>query len=298
MSRSIADRSIRIEMITNLHQPKFSDAAIRRFLLGQLRGNDRTAFERALFCDSSLEQRTRLEEIALADDYATRRLRDKDLNAFIQTFRFTAARRNQIEVSMSLNECFAPRAEAHRAEKSLTFKHPVWRWALAAMILIMLFATVWLVMKEPQMVKVPRRFLHSNAPVTPTPEVAHHAEHATEPGAHRDELPPAPSHEAALDVIVLDSAVSAENAPTVTLATLSGKCHLQLMLDGTSSATFLAELMTSRGELVYSQELTTAAGENRISFDVSRERLVGGDYQVRLTREPDGNLKTYYLRVR
>jgi hypothetical protein len=285
-------------MITNLHQPKFSDAAIRRFLLGQLRGNDRTAFERALFCDSSLEQRTRLEEIALADDYATRRLRDKDLNAFIQTFRFTAARRNQIEVSMSLNECFAPRAEAHRAEKSLTFKHPVWRWALAAMILIMLFATVWLVMKEPQMVKVPRRFLHSNAPVTPTPEVAHHAEHATEPGAHRDELPPAPSHEAALDVIVLDSAVSAENAPTVTLATLSDKCHLQLMLDGTSSATFLAELMTSRGELVYSQELTTAAGENRISFDVSRERLVGGDYQVRLTREPDGNLKTYYLRVR
>jgi hypothetical protein len=285
-------------MITNLHQPKFSDAAIRQFLLGQLRGNDRTAFERALFCDSSLEQRTRLEEIALADDYATRRLRDKDLNAFIQTFRFTAARRNQIEVSMSLNECFAPRAEAHRAEKSLTFKHPVWRWALAAMILIMLFATVWLVMKEPQMVKVPRRFLHSNAPVTPTPEVAHHAEHATEPGAHRDELPPAPSHEAALDVIVLDSAVSAENAPTVTLATLSDKCHLQLMLDGTSSATFLAELMTSRGELVYSQELTTAAGENRISFDVSRERLVGGDYQVRLTREPDGNLKTYYLRVR
>jgi hypothetical protein len=285
-------------MITNLHQPKFSDAAIRRFLLGQLRGNDLSAFERALFCDSSLEQRTRLEEIALADDYATRRLRDKDLNAFIQTFRFTAARRNQIEVSMSLNECFAPRAEAHRAEKSLTFKHPVWRWALAAMILIMLFATVWLVMKEPQMVKVPRRFLHSNAPVTPTPEVAHHAEHATEPGAHRDELPPAPSHEAALDVIVLDSAVSAENAPTVTLATLSDKCHLQLMLDGTSSATFLAELMTSRGELVYSQELTTAAGENRISFDVSRERLVGGDYQVRLTREPDGNLKTYYLRVR
>ncbi|HEV8139820.1 MAG TPA: hypothetical protein VGP81_08615 [Pyrinomonadaceae bacterium] len=245
-----------------------------------------------------MEQRTRLEEIALADDYATRRLRDKNLNAFIQTFRFTAARRNQIEVSMSLNECFAPRAEAHRAEKSLTFKHPVWRWALAAMILIMLFATVWLVMKEPQMVKVPRRFLHSNAPVTPTPEVAHHAEHATEPGAHRDELPPAPSHEAALDVIVLDSAVSAENAPTVTLATLSDKCHLQLMLDGTSSATFLAELMTSRGELVYSQELTTAAGENRISFDVSRERLVGGDYQVRLTREPDGNLKTYYLRVR
>lgn len=285
-------------MITNLHQPKFSDAAIRQFLLGQLRGNDRIAFERELFCDSSLEQRTRLEEIALADDYATRRLCDKDLNAFMQTFRFTAARRNQIEVSMALNECFAPLAAAHCAEKSLRFKHPAWRWSLATMILIMLFATVWLVMKEPQIVRVPRRFLHSNAPVTPSPEVAHHAEHATEPGAHRDELPPAPSHEAALDVIVLDSTVSAKNAPTVTLAALRDKYHLQLMLDGTSSATFLAELLTSRGDLVYSQELTTAAGENRISFDISRERLVGGDYQVRLTRKPDGNLKTYYLRVR
>ena len=298
MSRSIADRSIKIEMFTKLHQPKYSDAAIRQFLLGQLRGNDQTAFERALFCDSSLEQRTRLEEIALADDYATRRLRDKDLNAFMQTFRFTAARRNQIEVSMALHECFAPLADAHRAEKSPAFKHPVWRWAVATMILIMLFATVWLVMKEPQIVRVPRRFLHSNAPVTPTPEVAHHAEHATEPGAHRDELPPAPSHEAALDVIVLDSTVSAENAPTVTLATLRDKYHLQLMLDGTSSTTFLAELLTSRGDLVYSQELTTTAGENRISFDILRDRLVGGDYQVRLTRKPDGNLKTYYLRVR
>jgi len=71
-----------------------------------------------------------------------------------------------------------------------------------------------------------------------------------------------------------------------------------LMLDGTSSATFLAELLTSRGDLVYSQELTTAAGESRISFDVPSERLAGGDYQVRLTRKPDGNLKTYFLRVR
>jgi hypothetical protein len=214
--------------------------------------------------------------------------------AFLETFPFSAARQRQIEVSTALRECFAPVSQA----RLVTFKNPVWKWALATMILIVLFATAWLVMKEPQIVKVPRRFLHSNAPNNPTPEVAHHAEHATEPGAHREELPPAPSHEAALDEIVLDATVSAENAPSITLATPRDKYHLQLILDGKSSATFLTELLTRRGDVVYSQELTTAAGENRVSFDVPRQNLVAGEYQVRLTRKPDGNVKIYYLRVR
>ena len=88
----------------NFHQPQFSDFAIRQFLLGQLSANKRAQFERALFLDSSLEQRTRLAEIALADDYALGRLRSKDLNAFVAGFPFSAARRNQIEVSLSLRD--------------------------------------------------------------------------------------------------------------------------------------------------------------------------------------------------
>src|SRR5690349_1439975 len=201
-------------MLSRTREPHFSDAAIRQFLLGQLRGTNRLSFERALFRDSSLEQRTRLEEVALADDYATRRLRGKDLNAFIERFALSAARRNQIKVSTALHECFAPAEDAAPAKTLLTFEHPVWKLAFATMILMMLFATIWVATKEPRIVK---RFLpyrtHPAGANAATPEVAHHGERPSESATHRDDSPPPPSHEAATNAILLNSTTTMENAP-------------------------------------------------------------------------------------
>lgn len=287
--------------MTDLNQPQFNDAAIRQFLLGQLGRKDQVAFERALFCDASLEQRARLEEIALGDDYVTHKLRGKDLNAFSETFPFSMARRNQIEVSRALSECFAPPAGIHRTEELLTFKYPVWKLAFATMILIVLFATIWLATKEPRIVW---RFApHRSRPTVtaPTPEVTHHAAHSSEPGAHRDQQTLTPGHELSSDTVVLDSTTAAENAPAVTLATLRDKSvHVQLLLGETVPSTYLTSVMKSGGEVVYREaEIATDANSDRVSFDLPIEHLAGGDLlQIKLTRTSDGQQFIYFLLVR
>jgi hypothetical protein len=279
----------------------FSDFAIRQFLLGQLRANKRAQFERALFLDSTLEQRTRLEEMALADDYALRRLGSKDLNAFLGGFPFSAARRNQIEVSLGLRECFVQTPADHHAEAWLTFKHPVWKLAFATAILIMLFATIWLATKEPRIV---RRFLphqsHPAAAATPTAEVAHHAERASEPATHRDQQTTVPGHELSSDMLVLDSTTTADNAPTVTLATIRDKnVRVQLLLGEAAQSTYRAELTRSTGEVVFSEtEIPVDANADRVNFNIPIENLAAGDFQIKLTRTSDGKQAIYFLRVR
>jgi hypothetical protein len=289
-------------MLSRAQQPPLSDAAIRQFLLGRTRGNDQAAFERALFLDSRLEQRTRLEEIALADDYARGRLRGKDVRAFVEKFPFSTARRNQIEVSIALNGCFAPAMDTHRTEELLTFKHPVWKLAFATMILIMLFATIWLVTKEARVVQ---RFVpHRSSPgavTTPTPQPAHHAERASEPATHTHDQQMTPQgHELSNDVVVLDSTTTAQNAATVTLATIRDQtARIQLLLGESASSSYLAELINSNGELVFNEvEIPVDANADRVNFNIPIEHLDAGDFQIRLTRTSDGKQVTYFLRVR
>jgi hypothetical protein len=287
--------------MTDLHQPQFNDATIRQFLLGQLGGKDQVAFERALFCDSSLEQRTRLEEIALGDEYVTHKLRGKDLNAFSETFPFSAARLNQIEVSRALSECFARPDDIQRAEELPTFKHPAWKLAFATMILIVLFATIWLATKERRLAQrlIPHH-IHPAATTPATPEVTHHAAHSSEPAAHRDQETITPGHELSSDTVVLDSTTGAENAPTVTLATIRDKgVHVQLLLGETAQSTYLTSVTKTSGEVVYSEaEIATDANSDRISFDLPIEHLAGEDLQIKLTRTSDGQQFIYFLRVR
>lgn len=284
-------------MSTTDHQ--FSDAAIRQFLLGQLRGSRREAFERALFSNSSLEQRTRLAEIAVADDYALGQLRANERKSFVDNFPLSAARREQIQVSRALGEWFAPASESSFVEKSKVFRHVAWKWAFATMILIMLFATIWVATKEPRIVRfvMPHRRPHAAATM-PTPEVSHHAESSTEPRAHQDESPAPPSHEAGSDAIVLNAATSADNVPVLTLAKLHDQhVRVRCMLDETPQVAYRAELLKSSGEVVYTQEELTP-GADRIDLNIPTERLAAGDFQIRLTRMSDGKQASYYLRVK
>ena len=287
-------------MTTSLHPPRFSDAAIRQFLLGQMRGSQRVAFERALFLDASLEQKTRLEEIALADDYAMDRLRGKDLDAFTERFASSAARRNQIEVSRVLSECFTSAESANRDEASLKLMRPMWKWAFAAIVLIMLFATIWLATKEP---RIAGRFPpHRNRPAattTPTPEVAHHGAGSAETRTHQDESSSPPSHEVAAEAIVLSSITSAEDAPIVNRGDVRDKyLPLQLLLDEASLSTYRIELMTREGGIIYTEEALTAESPDRIKFNLPVEQLSAGDFRIHLTRMSDGRQATYYLHLK
>ncbi len=287
-------------MITNLNQSQFADAAIRRFLLGQLAANKQAQFERALFLDSTLERKTRLEEIALADDYTLRRLRGQDARAFVERFPLSSARRNQIEVSRALSECFAPAAGAQPTVAFLKFKHPVWKLAFATMILIMLFATIWLATKEPRIVRLPHR-IRPTVATTPAPEVGHHAERTSEPATHRGQQPPTPGHELSTDmVVVLDSTMTAGNAPSLTLETIRDKnVRVQLILNEACQSIYRAELIKSTGEVVFSEaEIPVDANANRVNFAVPIERLAAGDFQIKLTRTSDGKQTIYFLRMK
>jgi len=288
-------------MMTKSAQPEFSDDAVRQFLLGELREEKRAAFEFSLFFNRSLEQRARLAEVALADDYVKGTLRAKEREAFVENFPVSAARVRQIEVSTALHERYAAASPSVSGKTFASFAHPAWKWAFATMILIMLFATIWLATKEPRVVKrfVPGR-IRPAAATTPTPEVAHHAAHASEPGIHREDSPAPPSHEAATNTIVLDSTTTAENALIVTLATVHDNyLRVQLMVDEVSQSTYRAELVSGGGEVLYSEEgLSADAPANRVSFDIPIEHLAAGDFQIRLTRTSDGKQATYFLRMR
>ncbi|HEV8589318.1 MAG TPA: hypothetical protein VGQ72_10620, partial [Pyrinomonadaceae bacterium] len=262
-------------------------------------------FEYALFTDASLEPRVRLAELALADDYAWRRLRPRERAAFEERFLVTASRRRQVEFSTALRERFSAHSKSRElplqstAGTLFTIKHAAWKWGFAAAVLALLLGGVWLVTKEPQIVKrfVPHR-VPPRAVVAPTPEVAHHAVSSSESPTHKEAPPSSPSHEFA-ETVVLNSKTTADNATLVTLSQSHAPfVHLQLMLDGADSSSYHAELMTRAGETVYSAERLVArdAGD-RIDLNVPIGQLKPGDFEVKLTRNSDGASTIYYLRV-
>lgn len=288
-------------MMTKPAQPEFSDDSIRQFLLGTLREEKRAAFEFSLFFDRSLEEKARLAEVALADDYVKGTLRVKERKAFVEKFPVSVARVRQIEVATALHERYAGTSSSVSGKTFATLAHPTWPWAFATMILIMLFATIWLATKQPRIVQrfVPQRSRPAAvAPATPTPEVAHHTERSVEPSAHREDSPPPPSHEAAVNEYVLDSTTTEENAPTVSLATVGyGDVQLLLIISDRDQSTYLAELITSTGEVIHSETNISAAAD-RVKFDIPVEHLAVGEFQVKLTRTSDRKQAVYFLRVR
>jgi len=282
----------------------FSDGTIRRFLLAQLSREEQSAFEMALFTNAQLEQRARLAEIALTDDYAADRLRANERAAFQQKFLVAAARQKKLEVSAALQRSLANNLVSQQAGSSPTpvFLWPrlAWRIAFAIVVLVVLFASALVIRREPQIVKriIPKR-LRPAAIATPTPEAAHHSTNLPEPSTHRDEATPLPAHEASPQTIVLRANSSPDNAPVVSLTNNpSNAVRFELMLERTESATF-SVVATINREIVHNVPQIRVDASDRIDFDVQIEQLKPGDFQVTLTRltgEP-GVAGTYYFRV-
>src|SRR6185369_1665268 len=93
-------------MIDN-NQQEFSDDAVRRFLLGSLSPGEQARFEHSLFVDDALEERVRLAELELSDEYTANRLSRADRDLFRQRFLLTADRERQLRVSQALHDNFA-----------------------------------------------------------------------------------------------------------------------------------------------------------------------------------------------
>lgn len=287
------------------HLP-FSDGTIRRFLLAQLSREEQEGFEAALLAAPQLDQRARLAEIALVDDYVLGRLRAKDRDAFQKKFLVTTARRRQLEVSEALRQTVAAEvgsqhARSSKAQRLFAWPAFAWRVAFAIVTLMVLFASALVIRREPQIVKqiVPRR-LRPAAVTTPTPQPAHHAPGSSETPVHRDESQPLPAHEAARQMIVMRPGVTADNAPVLTRAPdNSNVVRLELMLDKPETATFSIVVTAGGGEVVHNVPEIHVEDAERIDFDVQVDRLKAGEFQVTVTQlgGDSGVVRTYHFRV-
>src|SRR5262245_37104014 len=85
---------------------KVPDDVIRRFLLGQLGGAEQRAFEEWLMIDAGLEERVRLAETELSDDYVLERLTRAERLLFEQRFMLSAGRLRKLRVSEVLRDRF------------------------------------------------------------------------------------------------------------------------------------------------------------------------------------------------
>ena len=297
----------RLLMSISGHQHQdFSETTIRRFLLAQLSRGEQSAFERALLLNPQLEQRARLAEIALIDDYVLGRLKANDRELFQKEFLVTTARRRKLEVSSALRQTFAVEnvsqpARSSSAQSRFVWPTFAWRIAFAIVVLVVLFTSAVVVRREPQIARriIPKR-LRPAAVVTPTPQTAHHATSSPDSPEHRDDTPQMPAHEASPQTMVLLAGSSPDNAPVVSLANnTSNAVRLELMLERNESAVFSAVVTDGNGEVVYDVREISAQDRDRLDFDVPSERLKPGVFQISLTQRggESGVVRTYYFRA-
>jgi hypothetical protein len=302
---------------------EFSDDAIRRFLFGRLGVAEQTAFEERLFTDDRFEERVRLAEFDLADDYALERLSAADRKAFEKKFLLSAERQRQLTISRALRDRFASttatapeRAKASISERFrllLGLNQRAWRLAFGVAILVVLAGVVLLLVKEQRIKEgIKARIFNRTAPApAPTvPRMAAHSNNTSSAPEHQLTPAPMPPHEPIESPVILSvdlfsgTSRDRDRMPSIDLPTGEHDVvRLQLARKPNRTESFRADLLTVDGQNVLSsQALQSADGDpGKVDFDVPAGLLKSGDYQVSLHRADDESKKTvasYYFRVK
>lgn len=278
---------------------ELSEEMIRRFLLGGLSSSEQPAFEQRLFSDDDLEARVRRAEYALADDYTYDRLNRADRDLFDKKFLVSADRRRKTEVSSVLRERFAPVSVANSNSgvidgfrSLLTVTRPAWRLAFGAVLLLILFGTALLVIKEPGL---PRRIAYQIMPRRRAPRsVAREADHPINLSSpqHQETPSPMPPHDQSSSTTV-NIPLSADNGEAAIVNVPRGAqdvVRFQLAVPVNQQGSYRAELSTIEGQTVFTAESLkdpNTAGA-RVDFEVSAAALRPGNYQIKLTRNNAG----------
>lgn len=295
---------------------EFSDETIRRFLLGGLSASEQPLFEQRLITDDGLDARVHLAELDLADDYVYGRLNGAERELLEQRFLVSADRRRKVEVSRALRDRFASAAVVEGKATFVAglrslfgFTRPAWRIAFGVLILLTLFGTAWLVIKEPRIAGqianriIPRRSASPSAPR----EAAHPAN--TSMPEHQITPSPMPVHDQTAGTRVsvstaLMPGLSPQSGETPSLSLPKGDhdiVRLQLALKPDQTGPYRAELVTIEGSSVFSADsLKPNDSGAGIDFDVPARLLKAGSYQVKLSRVDGGsnsNVETYYFKA-
>ena len=290
---------------------EFSDETIRRFLLGELSESEQPLFEQRLFTDAGLDARVRLAEIDLADDYAFERLSVADRILFEERFLVTSKRRRELNVSIGLRDRFSrARATAARSEKSTVgkrwrylpgFERPSWKIAFGVLILLILFGTVLLAVKEPRLTeRITNKVFPRRSPARSAPREVNHPTNTSSP-EHQTTPAPMPLHDSANPLtesaVLFPSPPDLGKIPTLTLPNgENGVMRLKLaVIDQT--VRYRAEVLTIDGASVLNVDWLSGPPYN---VDVSASLLKSGKYRIRLSDARDGAKKevaSYYFWV-
>ena len=289
------------------NQQQFSDEAVRRFLLGSLNTTEQSLFEHSLFVDETLEERVRLAELELSDDYTANRLSRADRDLFRQRFLLTTDREQKVAVSKALYDNFASSPSIVQAtfwewiNGLFDIRRHSWKYAFAALILaVLLMATALLVKREPSRFVYPFRAPRAGPrpSATSTPRITNHSTNAPAP-SHSETSPALPLHDGLTTSVVLNTATPLESAPTISA---SGELiTVQLILNEPLAESYEVNVVTMSGESVFSADGLKRTEDKTLGFDVPASSIKPGDFQVTLT-QLDGESKqtvgTYYFRVR
>jgi len=288
-------------------RPAFSDEMIRRFLLGTLSETERARFEQSLFTDDELSERVRLAELELSDDFAAGRLSPPERDLFGAGFLLTDDRQGQVKVSEALQErmSFPSPVRVHQSMLApvvsvFDLRRHAWKYAFAALILMLLLGGALLVRKE----RSREAQRHNPTPAAPKPSVtavpnpAHHSGNSTVP-AHPEESPALPLHEGSTPSVVLNSNTPVEASPVI--RTSGDIVTVELRLDQPLADSYDVQVMTTAGEPVFLTNGIKRTDTDTLGFDVPASAIERGDFQIVLRRvdgESRKNAGTYYLRVR
>ena len=285
------------------HKQDFSDEMIRSFLLGELTGGEQPEFEEQLFTDDTLVSRVRLTELELCDEYASKRIGHQERQIFRERFLLTHDRREALKISTALGDRFRTEATRHsvveRIRNLIKIDQAVWKYAFAALILIIVLATALLVIKDHSLMAtwIPKR-VAPRPSSTATPQAAHHGTNSSAP-AHKEQSPALPVHESLTPSGVLTSNTPIDSSPVITNANRDS-LRFEIILDQPGTEFYDVSVMALSGESIFSAT-SLKRSEDKLVLNVPATALNAGDYKISLTGI-DGETKRdagiYYFRVR
>lgn len=310
------------------HEPaSVSNETIRLFLLCRLNEDERLRFEESLFIDDELEERVRMAEYEIADDYAFERLSAEEQKLVAEKFIVTAERKQKLEVSQALRDYSASPAvnkknlaeiennpPRHRKFLGLFgFNRPALAFAVSFGALVLLVGIVWFITRSARERDEPAIVRQETLP-TPTPQISPQSASTPTPGHDiatppppKTTTPPAEPAQATMiaSAVLMPGALrDGGNMARITLP--KGKrdiVRLQLTLESHGAGTYRAELLSAEGQSILTAGKLKASNTNataRVVFDVPARSLKAGDYQIKLSRNANGQLESvgrYYLRA-
>ena len=299
------------------------ESEFRRFLLGEMKDEERSKFEERFISDEELFEDLRVAEDELIETYVRDKLNLADKSKFESSFLTTEKRRERVIFTREMLKTFAAETALKKQESvgesashwSILvsfFKQPQFAFGTAFAILILAFVG-WFLLKNntkpieiahttptptpfisatktpqpidtPKVIETPKIISNSNQP-TKSGINANKPQPTIEPTPKQPELPKPSVSTLALFV---GSVRSEGKSNELNLPKNSSGANLQLNLESLDYKIYRAEIVNQNGDIVYKSGKLSGKNSKLNAF-VPAKNLKRGDYIVKVYGENSQN---------